>query len=74
MTRTIEVLPADGYMNNWMVVFSGETDKLFFDEKKRAISRAKREAKYDARNLGHSVGVKIFRKDGEYQRQHVYEP
>ena len=74
MTRTIEVLPADGYMNNWMLVFSGRNEKLFFDEKKRAVSRAKREAKYEAGDTGQSVGVKIFRKNGSYQRQHVYEP
>ena len=74
MTRTIEVLPADGYMNNWMLVFSGSSGQLYFDKKKKAISRAKLEARQTAEFHGGSVGVKIFGKDGEYQRQHVYDP
>lgn len=74
MTRTIEVLPTNNEYNNWKVVFSGSSGRLFFDKKKKAISRAKLEARQTAELDGYSVGVKIFGKDGEYQRQHVYDP
>lgn len=74
MTRTIEVLPTNNELNDWKVVFSGSSGELFFDKKSTAVRRAKMEAKQDASRHNHSVGVKIFGKDGEYQRQHVYDP
>lgn len=74
MTRTIEVLPNDDAYQDWKLVFSGTSNSLYFDRKSKAVKRGKMEAKQDAQRHGHSVGLKIFGKDGEYQRQHVYEP
>lgn len=74
MTRTIEVLPVQGQPQNWKLVFSGNSNSLYFDKKSTAVSRGKMEAKQDAKRHGHSVGLKIFGTDGDYQRQHVYEP
>jgi len=78
MTRTIEVLPSEDMGKNrgnpWKLVFSGHDKSLYFDKKNTAVRRGRMEAKQDAKRHGHSVGLKIFGTDGEYQRQHVYEP
>jgi hypothetical protein len=72
--RTIEVLPTRNEPQNWKLVFSGESNALYFDKKNTAVRRGRLEAKQTSNEYGYSVGLKIFGKDGEYQRQHVYEP
>lgn len=79
MTRTLEVVPKMsnpyGKHVGWKInSTSGPSPAQVFDKKKTAVKEAKKMAKQDARQHGHSVGLKIFAKDGEYQRQHVYEP
>lgn len=74
MPRTIEVLPSDGHYQDWKLEFTGLKGTLYFDKKSTAVSRGRMEAKQEASKHGHSVGLKIFGKNGDYQRQHVYDP
>jgi len=76
--RTLEVqyqqfTTMTGLRKEWVVL--GERGTLFKTKKKKdAVKEAKRKAKAMSKREQASVGVKIFGKDGGYQRQHVYEP
>lgn len=76
--RTLEVqyekfTTMAGIKKQWVVL--GQRGTLFKGRKKSdAVSEAKSRAKDMAKSNNYSVGVKIFGKDGEYQRQHVYDP
>jgi len=79
MTRTIEVLPkATGDIHNpqgWVIKATGiQTNDRVYSKKSEAVTDARRLAKSRASAQRNSVGLKIFGRDGEYQRQHVYEP
>lgn len=43
-------------------------------KKKPVVKNARRRAKVLAKRQGHSVEVKIFKKNGDYQSENVYEP
>jgi len=43
-------------------------------KKKDVMKKARSRAKGLAKAQGHSVEVKIFKKDGEYQYENVYKP
>lgn len=43
-------------------------------KKKDVVKQAKKRAKKLARRQNSSVEVKIFKKDGSYQNEHVYKP
>lgn len=76
--RTLEVQYQEfttmkGRRKEWVVL--GERGTLFKTKKKKdAVKEAKKKAKARSKQEQASVGVKIFGKDGSYQRQHVYEP
>ena len=79
MARTIEVLPkkSNPYGNHegWKIKATGISgSQTLYDRKSEAVKDAKRLAKSRAEAQQNSVGLKIFGRDGEYQRQHVYEP
>lgn len=76
--RTLEVhyqefTTMHGRRKEW-VVLGGRGTLFKGKKKKQAVQEAKSRAKNMAKKNGESVGIKIFGKDGDYQRQHVYEP
>lgn len=76
--RTIEVQYKEfetytGTEGYW-VILGGRGILGKYDNKKAAVHMAKEKAKDMVIRLDQSVGVKIFGKEGEYQRQHVYDP
>ena len=77
MTRTIEVVPKKnsplGTHSGWMVRGTG-MQSTHYKKKKKALKSARQIAKQDANKHNHSVEVKIFGKDGEWQREQVYKP
>lgn len=75
--RTIEVVPKKdnpyGSHEGW--TFSGTYwGNRVYERKKNAVDKAKSIAKKAASREGHSVEVKIFGKDGDWLREHVYKP
>lgn len=75
--RTIEVVPkkSNPYGNHIGWTFSGTYwGNNVYDTKKEAVKYAKKMAKREARSKNHSMEVKIFKKDGSYQDEHVYKP
>lgn len=62
-----------GPVGRWYIT-NGSYRLGAFDKKKKAVKKARETAKNLARDNNHSVEVKIFGKDGEWQREHVYDP
>lgn len=77
-TRTIEVLPKhsnpSGRHIGWVIRGRGLREDEIYDKKKNALDDARELAKGRAKAQQNSVGVKIYGKDGDYQRKNVYEP
>lgn len=74
-TRTIEVIPVDQqHVKGVRWKYRGhDWSSRKYDTKNEAVSLAKKDAKDIANSKGVSVGLKIFSKNNEYQRQHVYK-
>lgn len=76
--RTVEVhyekfQTMKGIRKQWVIL--GQRGTLGqFDTKSKAVKNAKQRARNMAEKNNASIGLKIFGKDGDYQRQHVYEP
>lgn len=77
MIRTVEVMPkaSNPYGNHqgWVIKAEGVNETVY-DKKNEAVTDARRLAKSRAEAQQNSVGLKIFGRDGSYQRQHVYKP
>jgi len=75
--RTIEVVPVyssphGDRVTGWMATGSGY--RKSFDKKSEAKSAAKKFAKREASRKNQSMEVKLFKRDGSYQDEHVYKP